>query len=249
MRTTVVVPCYNEAARLPVDAFVEFARGWPAGRLLFVDDGSSDTTADVITALAARRPESLAAMSLPRNAGKAEAVRQGILRALAEGAEAVGFWDADLATPLAVIPQFEDVLVRQTHIDIVMGARVRLLGNAVERKPSRHYVGRGFATVVSWLLHAHVYDTQCGAKLFRPTPLVRQLFESPFLSRWVFDVEILARYLDAKRDLGQDGRTGIREMPLEDWRDVAGSKVRSRDFVHAGIDLARISLARRRRPG
>jgi dolichyl-phosphate beta-glucosyltransferase len=249
MRTTVVVPCYNEAARLPVEAFVEFARVWPAGRLLFVDDGSTDTTADVIRALAARRPESMAAMSLAQNAGKAEAVRQGMLRAFSDGADAVGFWDADLATPLDVIPRFEDVIDRQANIDIVMGARVRLLGNAVDRKASRHYVGRGFATVVSWLLHAHVYDTQCGAKLFRATPLVRQLFEAPFLSRWVFDVEILARYLDARHADGKDGRAGIREVPLEEWRDVAGSKIRSRDFFHAGIDLARISLARRRRPG
>jgi dolichyl-phosphate beta-glucosyltransferase len=249
MRTTIVVPCYNEAARLPLDAFVDFARAWPAGRLLFVNDGSRDATADVIAALAARRPESLAAMSLEKNSGKAEAVRQGMLRAFAEGADAVGFWDADLATPLDVIPQFEEVLAKQTNIDIVMGARVRLLGNAVDRKPGRHYLGRGFATVVSWLLHAHVYDTQCGAKLFRATPLVRQLFATPFLSRWVFDVEILARYLDARQAAGQDGRTGIREMPLEDWRDVAGSKVRSQDFVRAGIDLARISLARRRPPG
>jgi dolichyl-phosphate beta-glucosyltransferase len=249
MRTTVVVPCYNEAARLPTEAFVDFARAWPQGRLLFVNDGSRDDTAEVLTTLAARRPESLAAMSLAQNAGKAEAVRQGMLRAFSEGAEAVGFWDADLATPLDVIPQFEDVLARQGSIDIVMGARVRLLGNAVDRKPARHYLGRGFATVVSWLLQANVYDTQCGAKLFRATPLVRDLFASPFMSRWVFDVEILARYLDARRAQGQDGRTGIREMPLEGWRDVAGSKVRSHDFVRAGIDLARITLARRRPPG
>src|SRR6185369_16822416 len=109
-----------------------FARVWPTGRLLFVNDGSSDATADVIAALAARRPESLAAISLPQNCGKAEAVRQGILRALADGADAVGFWDADLATPLDVIPKFEEVLARQAHIDIIMGARVRLLGNAVD---------------------------------------------------------------------------------------------------------------------
>ena len=168
------------------------------------------------------------------------------MHAFAGGAEAVGFWDADLATSLEVIPQFEQVLVNQPAIDIVMGARVRLLGNAVERKPGRHYLGRGFATVVSWLLHAQVYDTQCGAKLFRATPVVRGLFDSPFLSRWVFDVEILARYLDARAAQAQDGRTGIREVPLEGWRDVAGSKVRTQDFLSAGIDLARIFRARRR---
>jgi dolichyl-phosphate beta-glucosyltransferase len=245
MRTVIVVPCYNEAKRLKAEAFVNFARGWE-GRFLFVNDGSKDETGALLTALAARLPKSLSAMSLAQNSGKAEAVRQGFRHAFHEGADAVGFWDADLATPLDVIPRFEAILADQAALDIVMGARVRLLGGAVERNPSRHYLGRGFATVVSWLLDAHVYDTQCGAKLFRATPLVRELFARPFLSRWVFDVELLARYLDARAALGQDGRDGIREVPLEVWRDVAGSKVRSQDFLRAGVDLARISLARRR---
>ncbi len=246
MRTIVVVPCYNEAQRLPRQTFLDFARTWSGGQLLFVNDGSRDETAAVITELAASAPQSLTAMSLATNGGKAEAVRQGFLRAFAEGADVVGFWDADLATPLGVIPRFETVLQERPGIDIVMGARVRLLGTAVERRPLRHYLGRGFATVVSWMLEANVYDTQCGAKLFRATPLIREVFAAPFLSRWVFDVELLARYLDARARLGEDGREGIRELPLDDWHDVAGSKVRSQDFVRAGIDLARISLARRR---
>jgi dolichyl-phosphate beta-glucosyltransferase len=245
MRTTVVVPCYNEAARLPAEAFVDFVRGWPGGRLLFVDDGSSDGTADLLAALVARAPESLALLTLPRNAGKAEAVRRGILHAAGQGAHAVGYWDADLATPLEVIPHFEALLAAHPQIDIVMGSRVRLLGNSVERKAGRHYLGRVFATVVSWMLQAHVYDTQCGAKLLRATPLVQALFAAPFLSRWVFDVELLARYLDACAAQGRDGRQAIKEMPLEHWRDVAGSKVRARDFARAGVDLARIARARR----
>jgi dolichyl-phosphate beta-glucosyltransferase len=244
MSTIVVVPCFNEARRLPVAAFAAFARTW-SGRLLFVDDGSSDGTANVLADLVASRPENISAMSLAKNGGKAEAVRQGSLRALSEGADVIGFWDADLATPLEEIPRFEHALAEQPAIDIVMGSRVRLLGSAVDRRPLRHYLGRGFATAVSFLLAANVYDTQCGAKLFRVTPVIREIFAKPFLSRWVFDVELLARYLDAQGRAGVDGRHGIREMPLQIWRDVAGSKVRAQDFLRAGLDLARISRARR----
>ncbi|HEY0706757.1 MAG TPA: dolichyl-phosphate beta-glucosyltransferase [Polyangia bacterium] len=246
MSAVIVVPCFNEAQRLPVATFATFAQSWP-GRLLFVDDGSRDETARVLADLAARRPETMTAMSLPQNVGKAEAVRQGSLRALREGADVIGYWDADLATPLDEIPRFEQVLREQPGIDIVMGSRVRLLGSAVDRRPLRHYLGRGFATAVSFLLAANVYDTQCGAKLFRVTPVVREIFATPFLSRWVFDVELLARYLDAQSRAGLDGRQSMRELPLQLWRDVAGSKVRAQDFLRAGLDLARISRARRSR--
>ena len=86
-----------------------------------------------------------------------------------------------------------------------------------------------------------MYDTQCGAKLLRATPLVQQLFADPFVARWVFDVEIIARLINA---LGPDGRIRAQEMiaehPLRAWRDVAGSKLRMSDFARAAGDVVRI---------
>src|SRR5512133_574565 len=93
-----VVPCYNEARRLPGERFLEFARAHV--RLLFVDDGSRDETAAVHAELVKAAPGAIAALRLERNQGKAEAVRQGVLAALASSPRLVGFWDADLATPL-----------------------------------------------------------------------------------------------------------------------------------------------------
>ncbi len=237
----VVVPCYNEAARLKVDVFREFAaRGHPQ-RFLFVDDGSTDDTRSVLETLRDGDPEHFEVHNLPRNMGKAEAVRQGILRALARQVELVGFWDADLATPLEAIPEFCDLLTRNPQLQMVIGARVKLLGRTIDRRVLRHYLGRVFATAASLVLRLPVYDTQCGAKLFRACPEVHALFRQPFRTNWIFDVELLARFIHGRKTGGMEpAERSIYELPLTEWRDVTGSKVRVRDFFKSFFELARI---------
>jgi glycosyltransferase involved in cell wall biosynthesis len=244
--TVVVIPCFDEADRLDVAGFVAFAREWPHGRFLFVDDGSRDATRAVLEKLTAEHPGSFHLLPLAQNAGKAEAVRQGMLAAFAMQPSLAGYWDADLATPLEVIPRFERLLAERPACDIVMASRVRLLGRSIARRPSRHYPGRIFATAVSMVLQLPVYDTQCGAKLLRVCPATHDLFLAPFRSRWIFDVEILLRLAAAWRRAGLDPEEKSYEFPLDTWRDVGGSKLRTRDFGRALLDLGHLLGEKRR---
>ncbi len=241
--STVVVPCYNEARRLRTEAFAAFLQSpLSAGvQLLFVNDGSRDATLSVLQALRSRFPDRIRVLDKQPNAGKAEAVRHGMLHALAlPGCRITGFWDADLATPLAQIPDLAAVLENHSTLTMVFGARVRLLGRHIERLPLRHYLGRCFATVASTLLRLPIYDTQCGAKLFRVTPELAQVLAEPFSSRWIFDVELLARFMALHRGDPAAVRGRIYEYPLPEWTDVAGSKVGSGDFLKAFGELFHI---------
>lgn len=237
----VVIPCYNESARLRQEAFREFARHQPGIRFLMVNDGSTDDTHQVLRELASSDPRHFEVLNLPLNMGKAEAVRQGILQALSQRPSMVSFWDADLATPLEAIPQFREILNQQPRLQIVLGARVKLLGRSIRRKTSRHILGRAFATTASLVLGMPIYDTQCGAKMFRAGEITQELFQQPFCSRWIFDVELLARLTQLHR-AGRSARPdqAVYEFPLQRWMDVPGSKLRLRDFLKATAELIRI---------
>jgi dolichyl-phosphate beta-glucosyltransferase len=240
-RLLLVVPCYNEEHRLDLDAF----RAFDGADFLFVNDGSRDGTLRVLQSLAAENPRRFSVLDLERNSGKAEAVRRGIIAALERGAVLTGFWDADLATPLSELHGFLAIFDSRPEIEMVLGARVRLLGREISRNASRHYVGRMGATLISQTLGLAVYDTQCGAKLFRVTDTLRSVFARPFLSRWIFDVEILARFIELR---GRDAvARAVYEYPVMRWRDVKGSKVKGTDFARALRDLAKIRRAYRLR--
>jgi glycosyltransferase involved in cell wall biosynthesis len=236
----VVIPCYNEACRLDVDAFRRFAAGTSDISFIFVDDGSTDETAEVLNIVRNGMEDRVDVIACERNSGKAEAVRLGLNHGLdSRNAQVVGFWDADLATPLAAIYDLLGILEQSPAIDWVFGARVNLLGRHIERRTARHYLGRVFATAVSTMLRLPVYDTQCGAKLFRVSDTFRRVISDPFDSRWVFDVEMIARFI--RLTGSSDALRGkIYEFPLHEWRDVAGSKIRPTDFFRAIGEVTRI---------
>jgi glycosyltransferase involved in cell wall biosynthesis len=242
VHAVIVVPCYNEEHRLDSNAFRDYSLEGHRVEFCFVNDGSRDRTLALLEQLRAVDPARFFVVNLERNRGKAEAVRQGVAAMIDRRPDVVGFWDADLATPLSELASFIEIL-EHPAVEMVLAARVRLLGRSISRRPSRHYVGRVGATLISQTLGLAVYDTQCGAKLFRVNDTTREIFSRPFLSRWLFDVEILARFVERR---GRDAAAAaIYELPIRVWRDVQGSKVKSTDFVKALRDLWKIRRAYR----
>lgn len=238
-RAIVVVPCFNEAERLDVDRFLQYARRHGDVQFLMVNDGSRDDTLVALSGLHDSAPDQFSVCNLPHNVGKAEAVRQGFIEAFRRQPDYVGFWDADLATSLDEIEPFCDVLDKQPQVEIVIGTRVPLLGRKIERTPPRRLLGRVFSGVASCVLGFSIYDTQCGAKMFRAAPSVEALFEQPFCTRWIFDVEIFARLIRNRRISGEAPAADvIYELPLAAWLEIGGSKVKSTDFIKAIFELA-----------
>lgn len=235
----IVVPCYNEELRLDGDALLRLAAE-PGVQVLFVDDGSRDRTLARLQELAATSSGRARVLALPENRGKAEAVRQGLLKALSEAPRAVAYLDADLSTPAEEMLRLLRFL-DESDVSFVMGARVALLGYRIERKTGRHYLGRLFASMASVILQMRVYDTQCGAKVARPSPALEAALSQPFLSRWAFDVELIGRLLAGGEGVGPLPLAAFAEVPLEVWRDVAGSKLSPRAMARALSDLARIA--------
>jgi dolichyl-phosphate beta-glucosyltransferase len=221
-RPWIVIPCYNEAARFDCGAFEAAMAAWNSPTFVFVDDGSTDGTRALLEAMQERVGDCCRLLVLPENGGKAEAVRQGLNAALAGGATRLGYWDADLATPLEAIDEFGRELDERPEADVVMGSRVKMLGRDIRRSAFRHYVGRVYATLASMVLRIAVYDTQCGAKLFRRSSGLERALSAPFGSRWAFDVELIQRL---QHQWQESGAHRIVELPLRRWYDVGESKV------------------------
>jgi len=232
VKKAVIIPCYNESSRLPVDGYSAFLKGYNDCKIIFVNDGSTDDTLSILQRLQLNFPENVQIIDLPENGGKAAAVRAGMLASSDAGFEKLGYLDADLATSLeewlAISNKISDEIV------FAFGSRISKIDNFISRKKYRHYSGRVIATFISEALGIAVYDTQCGCKVFR-ADMVRALFEDKFISKWLFDVEIFFRL---KNILGGPKMSQFcREIPLERWQDVEESKVKFTYFFKLWIDF------------
>jgi len=235
-RAVIVVPCYNEAARLDVKAFLSALPNLPGVDFLMVDDGSTDGTHFLLESLASQAPDRVSVLLMDSNSGKAEAVRQGLLAASSRGAAFVGFWDADLATPLHAIGDMLRLGERFDDVAVIFGSRRSILGHRIRRDASRRMVSLICNLMARLALGMPVGDTQCGAKLLRNTSQLRQALEKPFAAGWLFDVELFARI--AARVANR--HDAFYEQPLAEWHEVPGSKVSARAVLRAGTQMLRL---------
>ena len=234
LRVAIVIPCYNEASRINQEAFRAFLATQPFN-IIFVNDGSKDDTLSVLKNIQAEFPTQVHIINLEQNRGKAEAVRRGVLKVACIGNyDIVGFMDADLSTPFRELKYFIEAF-EDEHKPFVFGSRISRIGARIKRYSYRHYLGRVIATAISIYLHIPIYDSQCGAKFFYPD-FAKRVFREPFVSRWLFDVEIFRRIaLD-----GLDVETCALELPLHTWIEQGDSKLGLKDILRLPFEFYRI---------
>jgi hypothetical protein len=149
----------------------------------------------------------------------------------------IGYWDADLSTPLNEVDSLSAPLTEGDRYQLVLGSRVKRLGSNIDRDAKRHYLGRVFSTLASQLLDLPVYDSQCGAKMFR-AEAAETLFGESFSTVWSFDLELLVRL---RRRLGTNRfLESTIEVPLRNWREIGGSKLTLTHMLRMPLELFRI---------
>ncbi len=229
-RWAVVIPAYNEAARLP--AYLGEVVGYFDGRdepyeVLVVDDGSRDETAERVREVSRAHPAVLL-VSFPENHGKGRAVRAGMR--IARGALRL-MADADGATPIGEVKRLEPAI--QAGADLAIGSRARRDPSVMRQtRLGRRFSGQVFNLMARGLGVGQVLDTQCGFKLFRGL-VADDLFGALRTEGFGFDVELLL--------LARRRGYHVSEVAVN-WADQPGSKVHV--LRHAPGMLREILVAR-----
>ena len=237
MKVSLVIPAWNEAARLPatlasIGAYLASA-GEADWEVLVVDDGSTDATVAAAEGAAAALGVPCAVVATGKNRGKGAAIREGVRRSRGDR---VLVSDADLSTPIE-----EWTKLRDARVPVAIGSRA--LDEATVRRPQAWYrrsLGKLFNRLVRALSVPGIRDTQCGFKLFDGAT-ARALFGEARIDRFAWDVEILA--------LARARGIAIAEIPVL-WFNSPESKVSvARDLWPTLRDLVRIRLRVGRRLG
>lgn len=227
----IIVPCYNEEERLPVEYWKEIVRTENEIKWLFVDDGSSDRTLEILQEVCFGTTSR--AIKRLKNGGKGNAIRHGLLEMLENdpGLEVLGYLDSDGAFSIEDVFHLVKILIDRTRnssaqtIDAVISSRVSLSGREINRKTSRHYLGRLIATYMTRKWSDAPYDTQSGYKLFVNSNSFREAIKYDFSTKWFVDIELMTRV-----GINNKGILNIWEEPLLIWNDVDGSKLKLRKF-------------------
>lgn len=239
----IVVPCFNEESRWNRNYWNAMLQ-LPNVDWLFVDDGSSDKTPEILSQISANNNASF--LQLKKNGGKGEAVRAGLNQVLTNGKSrvGVGFIDADGAFAVSdvanMLQKFEEVLTANA-CDALWASRVQLAGRDIHRSASRHYVGRILASVFSYGVAPIPYDTQCGFKIFTTSTQLQEVLKKEFQTRWLFELEILSRWhVSTGRPLA------VWEEPLHSWKEIGQSKITFREIRRVAVEVLRIKSIQRK---
>ena len=224
----VVIPCYNEEKRLASKAFINFITKNSGYRLCFVNDGSTDRTAEILINLRKGREDYITVYTSKKNAGKAEAVRKGMLHMAKQlDLDYIGFLDADLSTGLNDFDHLVSV-IENSKYKVVSGSRITRMGAKIKKESSRRFISLSINFLIRKILSLDFKDTQCGAKIFHKD-VIQVSFGDKFITKWIFDVEIFRR-ITLHFGLNKAKKL-FYEQPLKRWIHASGSKLSAKDSI------------------
>lgn len=232
----VVVPVFNEQKRFPFSAFSSHLSSPKSHFFLFVDDGSTDGSLELLQKLAKAWPEQVKVILKTKNTGKADAIREGIMATKQWKAFShLAYWDADLSAPLGQISYLAEYILGKEEVILVMGSRKPHPSHTISTSWWRFMLGRSFSKLVNFIYQLPYYDTQCGAKILAAAPLF-QICERPFITSWLVDLEIILRL---KKDFPYKE---ILEIPLISWSHRKGSKFRVHHIFKIIYDIRKLYI-------
>jgi dolichyl-phosphate beta-glucosyltransferase len=228
-RYSVIIPAYNESARLgaTLDRVLRHVseQGWDA-EVIVVNDGSRDDTAEMVLARARTHP-ALRLVENPGNRGKGYSVRNGMLKAQGEIRL---FTDADLSSPIEEANKLFSAI--EAGADVAIGSRWLQPDTQAQRQSVlRQFYGRTFNLILRLLLGLRFKDTQCGFKAFSRSS-AQKLFSMQTIEGWGFDAELLF--------LADRSALNVKEVPVV-WSDAEGTRIHPlRDGLHMMAEVLTI---------
>lgn len=219
MSICIVIPFYNESERLGDCSYLEKLEQNKAIDFIYVNDGSSDNTFSILT----NKFPTKKIITYKENKGKGGAVREGLLYAVSNGYNVVGFLDSDGAFSLSdvgrILNSSERMFRDDPDLGMIIGSRASTSENNIKRTIGRSLTSKLVKQVIKWNLRKLTnisYDTQSGFKLMRSSEQLKDFLEKDFQTKWFFDVEIMI-------GVGYFGY--IKEISLSTWRDVRKSHI------------------------
>jgi dolichyl-phosphate beta-glucosyltransferase len=223
-----VVPCYNESTRFSAAYWREMLDATPDVDWLFVDDGSTDSTNEMLRKFCQENKSSF--LAITSNQGKGNAIRKGFQELLEthQKISYLGFLDSDGAFSISDVQRLISLTAltngvsNESSWDVIISSRVAMAGRQIDRKIARHYLGRILATYLTRGWNDAPYDTQCGFKIFKMNQQLQDSLAYSFKTRWFLDLELILRM-----EMRSERPLRIWEEPLVFWADIDGSKITS----------------------
>ncbi|QSH40266.1 glycosyltransferase [Lentisphaerota bacterium ZTH] len=222
IKTALVIPFYNTGQKIQLGTLAEMLTDEPGLTLCFVDQGSTDRSASILEDFCNRFKERTVFLKPGGQLSFARAIYFGLKKMLEDDNMGyVGYWDAEMATPLNVLFKFEKIL-KYTNLRMVMGSRMPRLGSQIRTGFFSHLCRRAISNMVAFSLKLPVYDSQCHAKLI-DAKLCRQLISMPFRTNMLFDVELIKRVNELYGR--HKTRQIVSEFPLPRWQEASNPQM------------------------